>query len=335
MMVLHSNKSKLVGLIIGVLFLILFNFLSIILGYTNITIQTVIDAFTNFNGSNEHIIIQDVRLPRALIATAVGASLGIAGALLQALTRNPLASPDILGFNAGASFAIVVALMLFSVTSLQATTWIAFGGATIAGLLVYFLGSIGRDGMTPIKMTLAGAAIAALFASLTQGLLVMDESALEQVLFWMAGSVQGRKLEILLAVLPYLAIGIVIAITISNKINILTMGEDVAKGLGQRTMFVKLITGLSVILLAGGSVAIAGPIGFIGIVVPHVVKSIAGNDYRWIIPYSGVVGGILLLMADIGARYVLMPEEVPVGIMTAIIGTPFFIYIARKGGKLA
>ncbi|WP_449442740.1 FecCD family ABC transporter permease [Ureibacillus acetophenoni] len=334
-MVLHSNKSKLVGLIIGVLFLILFNFLSIILGYTNITIQTVIDAFTNFNGSNEHIIIQDVRLPRALIATAVGASLGIAGALLQALTRNPLASPDILGFNAGASFAIVVALMLFSVTSLQATTWIAFGGATIAGLLVYFLGSIGRDGMTPIKMTLAGAAIAALFASLTQGLLVMDESALEQVLFWMAGSVQGRKLEILLAVLPYLAIGIVIAITISNKINILTMGEDVAKGLGQRTMFVKLITGLSVILLAGGSVAIAGPIGFIGIVVPHVVKSIAGNDYRWIIPYSGVVGGILLLMADIGARYVLMPEEVPVGIMTAIIGTPFFIYIARKGGKLA
>ncbi|MFY3791877.1 FecCD family ABC transporter permease [Ureibacillus sp. MALMAid1270] len=334
-MVLHSNKSKLVGLIIGVLFLILFNFLSIILGYTNITIHTVIDAFTNFNGSNEHIIIQAVRLPRALIATAVGASLGIAGALLQALTRNPLASPDILGFNAGASFAIVVALMLFSITSLQATTWIAFGGATIAGLLVYFLGSIGRDGMTPIKMTLAGAAIAALFASLTQGLLVMDESALEQVLFWMAGSVQGRKLEILLAVLPYLAIGIVIAITISNKINILTMGEDVAKGLGQRTMFVKLITGLSVILLAGGSVAIAGPIGFIGIVVPHVVKSIAGNDYRWIIPYSGVVGGILLLMADIGARYILMPEEVPVGIMTAIIGTPFFIYIARKGGKLA
>lgn len=333
-MVLHSVKSKFVGLIIGVLLLILFNFLSIILGYTDITIQTAIDAFTNFNGSNEHIIIQDVRLPRALIATAVGASLGIAGALLQALTKNPLASPDILGFNAGASFSIVVALMLFSVSSLQATTWIAFIGATIAGLLVYFLGSIGRDGMTPIKMTLAGAAIAALFGSLTQGLLVMDESALDQVLFWMSGSVQGRKLEILFAVLPYLVIGLVIAISISNKINILTMGEDVAKGLGQRTLFVKLITGLSVVLLAGGSVAIAGPIGFIGIVVPHVVKSFAGNDYRWIIPYCGIVGGVFLLMADIGARYVLMPEEVPVGIMTALVGTPFFIYIARKGGKL-
>ncbi|KGR77267.1 FecCD family ABC transporter permease [Ureibacillus manganicus] len=334
-MVLHRVKSKLFGLIIGVLLLILFNFLSIILGYTDITIQTAIDAFTNFNGSNEHIIIQDVRLPRALIATAVGASLGVAGALLQALTRNPLASPDILGFNAGASFSIVVALMLFSVSSLQATTWIAFFGATIAGLLVYFLGSIGRDGMTPIKMTLAGAAIAALFGSLTQGLLVLDETALDQVLFWMSGSVQGRKLEILLAVLPYLVIGLIIAISISNKINILTMGEDVARGLGQRTLFVKLITGIAVILLAGGSVAIAGPIGFIGIVVPHVVKSFAGNDYRWIIPYCGIVGGIFLLMADIGARYVLMPEEVPVGIMTALVGTPFFIYIARKGGKLA
>lgn len=334
-MILHSVKSKVVGIIIGILLLILFNFFSIILGYTDIKFQTMIDAFTNFNGSNEHIIIQDVRLPRALIATAVGASLGVAGALLQALTRNPLASPDILGFNAGASFSIVVALMLFSVTSLQATTWIAFFGATIAGLLVYFLGSIGRDGMTPIKMTLAGAAIAALFGSLTQGLLVMDESALEQVLFWMSGSVQGRKLEILLAVLPYLVLGLIIAISISNKINILTMGEDVAKGLGQRTLFVKLITGLSVILLAGGSVAIAGPIGFIGIVVPHVVRSFAGNDYRWIIPYCGVAGGLFLLMADIGARYVLMPEEVPVGIMTALIGTPFFIYIARKGGKIA
>ncbi|RKI98375.1 iron ABC transporter permease, partial [Butyricicoccus sp. 1XD8-22] len=169
-----------------------------ILGYTDITLQTVLDAFTNFNGSNEHIIILDVRLPRAFIATAVGASLAIAGALLQAITKNPLASPDILGFNAGASFAIVVALMLFSINSLQVTTWVAFIGAAVSGLLVYFLGSIGRDGMTPIKMTLSGAAIAALFGSLTQGLLVMDESALDQVLFWMSGSVQGRKLEILL-----------------------------------------------------------------------------------------------------------------------------------------
>lgn len=332
---LHNKNRKIAGLVLGVIVLLIVNFLSLVLGYTDLTINTVIDAFNNFDGSNEHIIIQDVRLPRALIATVVGASLAIAGALLQALTRNPLASPDILGFNAGASFFIVIALMLFSITSLQATTWIAFFGATVAGLLVYFLGSIGRDGMTPIKMTLSGAAIAALFGSLTQGLLVMDESALDQVLFWMSGSVQGRKLEILLSVLPYIVVGIIIALTIANKINILTMGDDVAKGLGQRTGFVKLTAGISVILLAGGSVAIAGPIGFIGIVVPHVVRTFIGNDYRWIIPYCGILGGIFLVIADIGARYLLMPEEVPVGIMTALVGIPFFIYIARKGGKLA
>lgn len=332
-MQLHSKNGKVAGLVLGVILLLIVNFLSLVLGYTDLTIHTVIDAFNHFDGSNEHIIIQDVRLPRALIGTVVGASLAIAGALLQALTRNPLASPDILGFNAGASFFIVVALMLFSISSLQATTWIAFLGATIAGLLVYFLGSVGRDGMTPIKMTLSGAAIAALFGSLTQGLLVMDESALDQMLFWMSGSVQGRKLDILLSVLPYIVIGVVIALTIATKINILTMGDDVAKGLGQRTGFVKLVTGIAIILLAGGSVAIAGPIGFIGIVVPHIVRTVVGNDYRWIIPYCAIVGGIFLVIADIGARYVLMPEEVPVGIMTALVGIPFFIYIARKGGK--
>ncbi|MFL0506073.1 FecCD family ABC transporter permease [Ureibacillus sp. 179-F W5.1 NHS] len=332
-MQLHSKNGKVAGLVLGVILLLIVNFLSLVLGYTDLTFHTVIDAFSHFDGSNEHIIIQDVRLPRALIGTVVGASLAIAGALLQALTRNPLASPDILGFNAGASFFIVVALMLFSISSLQATTWIAFLGAMIAGLLVYFLGSVGRDGMTPIKMTLSGAAIAALFGSLTQGLLVMDESALDQMLFWMSGSVQGRELAILLSVLPYIIIGVVIALVIASKINILTMGDDVAKGLGQRTGFVKLVTGLAIILLAGGSVAIAGPIGFIGIVVPHIVRTVVGIDYRWIIPYCAIVGGIFLVIADIGARYVLMPEEVPVGIMTALVGIPFFIYIARKGGK--
>lgn len=332
-MLLRNTQGKVLGLIAGLLLLCIFIILSIVLGYTDTSFKTAIQAFQHFNGSNEHIIIQDVRLPRALIGTAVGSSLGIAGALLQALTKNPLASPDILGFNAGAGFFIVVALMLFSVSSLQAITWLAFAGAALAAFTVYFLGSIGREGLTPMKLTLAGAAIAALFSSLTQGLLVMDESALEQVLFWMAGSVQGRKLEILSSVFPYLLVGTLVAFLMSNKINILTMGEDVAKGLGQRTGTVKLIAGMTVILLAGGSVAVAGPIGFIGIVVPHIVRSLVGNDYRWILPYCGVVGGILLLVADIGARYVIMPEEVPVGIMTALIGTPFFIYIARRGGQ--
>ncbi|MDX8361984.1 iron ABC transporter permease [Cytobacillus sp. IB215316] len=329
-MLLTNNRGKLFGLITSLCILLLCIGLSIILGYTDTGVQTAIEAFQQFDGSNEHIIIQQVRLPRALIAAVIGSSLAIAGALMQALMKNPLASPDIIGINAGASFFIVVALMVFSVNSLQAYTWIAFAGAAFASCIVYVFSSSGT-GLTPMKLTLAGAAIAALFSSLTQGLLVMDESALDQALFWLAGSVQGRDLDILFTVYPYLIGATVLAFIISPKINVLTMGEDVARGLGLRTGVVNLTMTFCFVLLAGGSVAVAGPIGFIGIIIPHIVRTLVGNDFRWILPYCGVLGGILLLLADIGARYVIMPEEVPVGVMTAFIGTPFFIYIARKG----
>ena len=331
-MLLRHTEGKAFGLIISIVVLLICIGLSIILGYTDTNIKTAIQAFQHFDGSNEHIIIQDVRLPRALIAAAIGSSLAIAGALMQALMKNPLASPDIIGLNAGAGFFIVVAMMVFSVNSLHAFTWIAFAGAASAAFIIYFFSGTGGKGLTPMRLTLAGAAIAALFSSLTQGLLVMDESALDQALFWLAGSVQGRELEILLSVLPYLVVATIIAFLSAQKINILIMGEDVAKGLGQQTGVIKLMIAISFVLLAGGSVAVAGPIGFIGIIVPHIVRSLVGNDYRWVLPYCSVIGGILLLLADIGARYIIMPEEVPVGVMTAFIGTPFFIYIARKGG---
>ncbi|MFC7365439.1 MULTISPECIES: FecCD family ABC transporter permease [Bhargavaea] len=305
--------------------------LSIVLGYTDTSIQTAIDAFTSFDGSNEHIIVQSIRLPRALIAASVGACLAIAGVIAQSLTRNPLASPGILGINAGAGFAVVTGVVIFHITDLQTFAWMAFLGATFAAITVYTIGSYGREGLTPMKLTLAGAAMAALFASGTQGLLVMNEAALEQVLFWLAGSIAGRKLEMLTAVLPYMAVGFLLALLLASKLNVLMMGEDVARGLGLKTGLVKLTAGVSIVILAGSAVAIAGPIGFIGIVIPHIARKIIGVDHRWLIPFSGVLGGILLLAADIGARYALMPQEVPVGVMTAVIGTPFFIYIARKG----
>ncbi|MDF0728074.1 iron ABC transporter permease [Cytobacillus sp. S13-E01] len=330
-MILSTTRSRFIGLITGIIVLIISMSLSIVYGYTNTTWSMALDAFTKFDGSNEHIIIQSVRLPRALIAAAVGASLAIAGALMQALTKNPLASPGIFGVNAGASFFIVIAVSLFSINSLQAFTWIAFLGATVAAFTVYFIGSLGQEGLTPMKLTLAGAAMAAMFSSFTQGFLVIDEMALDQVLFWLAGSVAGRNLELLWGVMPYLMTAWVLSLLIANKINVLTMGEDVAKGLGQRTGTVKLLAAVVIILLAGGSVAVAGPIGFIGIVVPHLARSLVGLDHRWIIPYCAILGGVLLILADIAARYVVMPEEVPVGVMTAIIGTPFFIYIARRG----
>ncbi|CAH2714431.1 putative siderophore transport system permease protein YfiZ [Neobacillus rhizosphaerae] len=330
-MLLKNTQSKWVGLVAAILLMVLLMCASVIYGYTNTSWRTAIDSFTNNNGSNEHIIIQTVRLPRALIASAVGASLAIAGALMQTLTKNPLASPGIFGINAGAGFAVVAAITLFSVNDLQAFNGLAFLGAAVAAISVYAIGSFGREGLTPMKLTLAGAAMAAMFSSFTQGLLVVNEAALEQVLFWLAGSVQGRKLETLQNVLPYIGIGWIGSILIAGKMNILSMGEDVAKGLGLNTGLVKITVGVLVILLAGGSVAVAGPIGFVGIVVPHITRSIIGIDHRWVIPLSGVLGAILLLAADIGARYILMPSEVPVGVMTAIIGTPFFIYIARRG----
>ncbi|CAH0202980.1 FecCD family ABC transporter permease [Peribacillus frigoritolerans] len=330
-MLLKNSWQKWMGLFITILLLLFLLCSSIVYGYTDTTWKMAIDAFTDFNGTNEHIVIQSVRLPRALIASAIGASLAISGVLMQTLTKNPLASPDIFGVNAGAGLAVVTGVTVFGISNLQVFTWLSFLGAAIAAISIFMIGSMGRGGLTPMKLTLAGAAMTAMVASLTQGLLVSNEALLEQVLFWLAGSVSGRSLDNLVAVLPYLAAGWVLALIMSGKMNVLSMGEDVAKGLGLNIAFLKLVLGLAIILLSGGSVAVAGPIGFIGIVVPHLTRSIVGIDHRWLIPFSGLFGAVLLIAADVISRYILMPREVPVGVMTAIIGTPFFIYIARKG----
>ncbi|KAF0823462.1 iron ABC transporter permease [Cytobacillus firmus] len=330
-MLLKTNSLRWAGLFAAALLLLVLLSFSIVYGYTDTTWKMAIDAFTNFDGTNEHIIIQSVRLPRALIAAAVGASLAIAGVLLQSLTKNPLAAPEIFGINAGAGFAVVITVTLFSISNLQVFTWVSFLGAAVSFIFVYIIGSIGREGLTPMKLTLAGAAMSAMFASMTQGFLVINETALEQVLFWLAGSVSGRKLETLASVFPYLLAGWIFSIIIAGKLNVLSMGEDVAKGLGLKTGLLKLGAGIVIVLLSGGAVAVAGPIGFLGIVIPHLTRAVVGIDHRWVIPYAGLLGGMLLLIADIASRYIIMPQEVPVGVMTAVIGTPFFVYIARRG----
>ncbi|KRF42795.1 FecCD family ABC transporter permease [Paenibacillus sp. Soil787] len=286
------------------------------------------------NPTNEAIIIQTVRIPRALIAALVGGSLAIAGALMQAITRNPLASPSMFGINSGAAFAIVLSVGFFNVSSLTQFTWIAFLGAAFSSALVYGLGSLGRDGLTPMKITLAGSAMTAFFASLTQGILLGNGKAFDQVLYWLVGSVEGRTMAMFQSVYPYILIAWIGAIFLSPHVNILSMGDDVAKGLGQRTVYVKFIATVVIVILAGGSVAVAGPIVFVGIIIPHIVRFLVGIDYRWVIPYCAVLGGILLVGADIIARFIVMPKEVHVGVATAILGVPFFIYIARKGGLL-
>ncbi len=275
-----------------------------------------------------------MRVPRALIAVAAGGSLAVAGALMQVITRNPIASPSLFGINSGAAFMVVIASGWLGISGMQSLTLFALLGAAISGSIVFYLGSIGRDGMTPIKITLAGASIAAFFHSMTQGYMLTNGKMFDQVLVWLVGSVAGRDMSMLINVLPYLFIGFIIAISLSRHLNVLLMGDDVAQTLGQRTALIKSLASVAVILLAGGSVAVAGPIAFVGIIIPHIVRYLVGNDYRWVIPYSAVLGGILLVTADIGARYIAMPKEIPVGVMTAILGVPFFVYIARKGKRV-
>ncbi|BBI35827.1 FecCD family ABC transporter permease [Cohnella abietis] len=327
-----GNLAKGSGLAFGFLILIVCVYASMAYGATPINWTDVYHSFTQYDvTSNAQIIVQTSRMPRAFTAAVIGASLAIAGSLIQGMTRNPLADPNVLGINYGASFMIVFAASQLSISSLPVLTGVSFAGAALAAIAVYMLGSLGRDGLTPLKIILAGAALSALFSSFTQGMLVLDEKGLSEVIFWLTGSVAGRSVEMLKAVLPFMAAGWIGALWIARHMNVLTMGEDTAQGLGQRTVFVKLTAGLIIVTLAGSSVAVAGPVGFIALIVPTIARLFSGNDYRWIIPYSAVLGAILVLVADIAARFVIQPEELPVGIMTAIIGIPAFIAIARKG----
>lgn len=318
-----------------IVFIVLFSvaFLaSIVFGQTPITFQEALSSFVNYDeSSTEHIIIQADRLPRAIIGSIIGASLAVAGTLMQALTKNPLASPSVFGINHGAIFFVVIGVLFFSVTSLIQLTALAFVGAAIAALIVYVLGAIGRNGLTPVKIVLAGAAISALFQSYTQALLVLNETGLQDVLFWLAGSISGRTLDMLIPVLPFIGTAIVSAMLMGKSINLLATGDDIAKGMGQNVAIVKGLMGVIVVILAGSSVAVVGAVGFIGLVIPHVARFFAGNDYRWIIPFSGLLGAVLLLISDVLARFLIMPQEVPIGVMTALVGGPFFVYIARKG----
>ena len=327
----QSGQSFLLilGLLLGIFILGLSLIASITWGAADIAFRDIYQAFTAFDGSTNHLIIHTVRLPRSLIAMLVGASLAVAGAIMQGLTRNPLASPGILGVNAGAAFAVVVGTFVAGSSSLTVYAWYAFAGAALSAIAVYFLGSLGRGGLTPFNLTIAGAALTTFISSITSGILILSQRTLEEIRFWLAGSVAGRDLNLLLQVLPYICVGLVLAIALSRQITILSLGEDTARSLGQSTALIKILAAISIILLAGVSVAIAGPIGFVGLIVPHMVRSIVGVDYRWILPYSAILGAIMMLIADLCGRLIIQPSELPVGLVMPLIGAPFFIYLIR------
>ncbi|WP_414542092.1 FecCD family ABC transporter permease [Nostoc sp. CCY0012] len=325
--------SPLVGLVLGLIILLISLVYSVTLGAAEIPLRQILASFVTFDGSYDHLVIQTVRLPRSLVALLVGAALAVSGALMQGLTRNPLADPGILGIESGAALAVVATIFVFGSSSLGVLTVVAFLGAGVTAMLVYFLGSLGRGGPTPLNLTVAGAALTALISSLTTAILIVSQRTLEEIRFWLAGSLAGRDFNILLQALPFVVIGLVVAFALGRQITTMSLGEDVAKGLGQQTAWVKIMTAISVVLLAGSSVSLAGPIGFIGLVVPHMVRFFIKADYRWILPYSAVLGATLLLIADIAARILLKPQELPVGVMTALVGAPFFVYLAKSKVK--
>ena len=299
--------------------------LSVLLGSRTISPGAILDT------ADPRHAVYVARFERTLLGLAVGAALGLAGACMQGLTRNPLADPGLLGVNAGASVAMVLAISVFGVSQLADYLWFAFGGAAVAAVLVHGIASLGRDGATPMKLAIAGAAVTAAVSSWTSGMLLADRKTMETFRFWQVGTVGGRGLDVLLTGLPFLLVGAVLALAGARLLDALALGDDLARGLGRRTTRDGLVVGLAIVLLAGGATALAGPIAFVGLLVPHAVRIVLGSDHTRVLPFSAAVGAVFVVLADTVGRVVLPPAEVQVGIMTAVVGVPVFLALLRRG----
>ncbi|WP_371746787.1 FecCD family ABC transporter permease [Shinella sp. H4-D48] len=303
---------------------------SVATGSTRIPLATVWDAVSSFDGSREHLLIVMIRLPRVLAAVLAGSALAVSGAVMQAVTNNPLASPGLLGINAGASFAVVLVITLFGAGSGGTFIWVAFGGAALAALLVHVLGSFGAAGQSTIGIVIAGAVVASFLTALTSAVLIFDQNTLDAVRLWTAGSVSGRTMTQNASVAPYILAGLSAGLLLARHLAILSLGREAARSLGQNQAVWRTASIVVVILLAGGAVALAGPIGFVGLVVPHIVRLAIGVDYRWILPFSAIGGAFLVVVADLAGRLIFHSQDFPVGVTTALFGAPFFLWLARN-----
>lgn len=328
-----DNSRSLLPIGLAGLFVVLLGvgMLSLRVGSLGITTSDAWNALVHYNPDNyAELVVRTLRLPRTCYAIVLGAGLGLSGTIAQAITRNPLADPSILGVSSGATLAVVIAVYFFGLTAPYQYVWFAFAGALLASLLVFVLASAGRGGPTPTKVALAGIVISAMLASWTSALLLLDRETMDVVRFWLAGSVAGRSLETLYWLAPFILGGSVIGLFLGHQLNVLSLGDETARALGMRTGMLRLISLVLVVVITGASVAAAGPIAFVGLATPHLVRSVIGPDYRWVLPYSMVVGAILLTSADVLGRVVARPAEVQVGIVTAIIGAPVLIALARR-----
>ncbi|MFD5119091.1 FecCD family ABC transporter permease [Streptomyces sp. NPDC058385] len=317
------TAAALVALVLAVL-------LSLAVGARAIAPSAVLDALVHGGHSDDAEVIRGLRLPRTLVGLMVGAALALAGTVLQGITRNPIADPGILGISQGASVGVVLAIAFAGIHTLTGYVWFAFAGAALASVAVYAIASSGRGGATPVKLALGGAAINALLVSVTTAVLTTKASAMDEFRFWQVGSLSGRDTHIVGQIWPFLVVGVLLVLSVARGLDALALGEDVAKGLGQRVATVRIVGGLGATVLTGVGVAAAGPIAFIGLAVPHIARAVVGSDHRWVLPMAALIGPVMLLVSDTVGRVVFPPSEVPAGVMTALIGVPFLVTLVRR-----
>jgi iron complex transport system permease protein len=317
-------------LLLAVLVLAVMVVLSITVGARNLGPATVWDALVHGGGDDAALIVRHLRVPRTIAGVLVGAALGLAGALMQSLTRNPLADPGLLGVNAGASCAVVCAIAFLHITQLESYMWFALLGAGLATVLVYLLGSTGRGAASPVRLVLAGAAVTAVLTGVTSAVVLANGIAFNGFRAWTVGSLEHITPSVVGQAAPFAVIGIVLALALGSSLNAIALGDNLASALGAKVARIRVVGLVATTLLCGAATAVAGPITFIGLVVPHTVRALTGPDNRWILPLSMVTGAILVLVSDVVGRIVLWPSELAVSVVTAVLGAPVFILIVRR-----
>ncbi|WP_066904996.1 iron chelate uptake ABC transporter family permease subunit [Millisia brevis] len=325
-----TNGRRVVGWLVALAVLVGVCILSLVVGAKDIPFATIWDALFSDAYPDERIILWDMRIPRTVLGVIAGAALGVAGALIMALTRNPLADAGILGVNSGAAFAVAIAVGFLGLGGIWTYIWFAFLGAVLATVAVYCLGSLGRGGATPIRLTLAGVALGAVLSGVTFGMTLLNPDAFDKMRFWTAGSIAGRGLDISAAVGVFIAIGLVLAAVIVNSLNAVALGDDLARSLGANITRTRIIGVIAITLLCGAVTAAAGPIMFLGLMVPHIARWLIGPDQRWILVYTVVLAPSIFLLSDILGRVVVRPGELQVGIISAMVGAPVLIAMVRR-----
>ncbi|MBC2775658.1 iron ABC transporter permease [Rhizobium sp. AQ_MP] len=325
----RAGSNPLLGLTTLLCLLIIAAWGATAMGAVTMPLSKIAGAILQFDGSRDHLLVMTVRLPRVIAAVLAGSALAVAGAIMQAVTNNPLASPDLLGINAGAAFAVVMVMTLFGARTGNTFVWFSFSGAAVAAVVVYAGSSLGRVGHSPLALVLAGVIVATFLTSVTTAMLIFDQSTLDAVRLWTAGSVTGRTMAQAKTVAPFIVAGLTAALLLGRHLTTLSLGRDASRSLGQNPLVWRGASIAIVILLAGGAVALAGPIAFVGLVVPHSVRMCIGADYRLVIPFAALGGALLVVTADMVGRLLFGSQSFPVGVTIALIGAPFFLHLAR------